>query len=242
MRLRQLIGQVSLACGCLLALAGPALADPLADAAHAYRAGDYATAEKLLLPPAKHGDARAQSALGHLFYDGKGVPRDHKKAVKWFRLAAAQHDVNAQYVLGTMYGDGDGVPRDYSETAKWYQLAAEQGDAAAQSELGRMYKDGQGVPKNDTEAMKWCHLAAQQGSTGAQIELAEMLWFGEGAPQDHVRANMWLNIAAGHITGSDKQKRIAEILANETESMTPGEISEAQELAKKCTADKFKGC
>jgi TPR repeat protein len=238
--------QIPLACLCLFAFLfafrAPAIADPLADAARAYRAGDYAKAEKLLSPLARHGDARAQSVLGHLYYDGTGVPRDHKKAAKWFGRAAAQKEVRAQYALGTMYADGDGVRKDYREAAKWYRAAAEQGDAAAQSELGRMYKAGRGVPENAAEAVKWCHLAAQQGDTDAQIELAEMLWFGEGAAQDRVRANMWLYVAAGHIAGSDKQKRIAKILDNEAQSLSPGQTADAQALAKKCAADQFKGC
>ncbi|KXS32429.1 MAG: Sel1 protein [Candidatus Gallionella acididurans] len=242
MELGQLLKQVLPVCGCLFALANPAMAEPMADAANAYRAGNYATAIKLLIPQAKHGDARAQSALGQMFYDGKGVPRDYKKAAKWFLLAAARGDVLAQYALGTMYQDGEGVPRDYKEAVKWYLSAAEQGDASAQSELGRMYKDGHDVPQNYPEAAKWCHLAALQGRTGAQIELAEMYWFGEGVPRDYVRANMWLIIAADQITGSDRQHKIAEIRANETRAMTPGQIAEAQELARKCMADKFKGC
>ena len=102
MKLGQLLKQVLPVCGCLFVLTGPAMADPIADAAHAYRAGDYAKAEKLLIPLARHGDARAQSVLGHLFYDGKGVPRDYKKAAKWFHLAATQGEAQAQYALGTM--------------------------------------------------------------------------------------------------------------------------------------------
>jgi hypothetical protein len=242
MKFSRLCERMSLVCGCLFVLTAPAMADPMADAAQAYRAGNYATAIKLLIPQAKHGDARAQSALGQMFYDGKGVPRDYKKASTWFLLAAARGDVLAQYALGTMYQDGEGVPRDYKEAVKWYLLAAEQGDASAQSELGRMYKDGRDTPQNYPEAVKWCHLAALQGRTGAQIELAEMYWFGEGIPRDYVRANMWLVIAADQISGSDRQHEIAEIRANEAKSMTPDQIAEAQELARKCMADKFKGC
>ena len=39
---------------------------------------------------AKRGDADAQYNIGRLYYDGKGVRKDDKKACKWF-LASAEH-------------------------------------------------------------------------------------------------------------------------------------------------------
>jgi len=39
---------------------------------------------------AKQGIAEAEYNLGLMFSRGKEVPRDDKKAVKWYRLAAEQ--------------------------------------------------------------------------------------------------------------------------------------------------------
>ena len=36
------------------------------------------------------GDERAQSGLGHLYADGKGVPQDYLEAYFWLNLAAAR--------------------------------------------------------------------------------------------------------------------------------------------------------
>ncbi len=71
-----------------------------------------------------------------MYYNGEGVIKDDKTAVKWFTLAAEQGDAKAQYNLGWMYEKGLGVVQDYKTAVKWYTLAAEQGLARAQHNLG----------------------------------------------------------------------------------------------------------
>ena len=56
----------------------------------AYKSGDYATALREWTPLAKQGDADAQYNLGVMYEKGRGVPKDDKTAVKWYRLAAKQ--------------------------------------------------------------------------------------------------------------------------------------------------------
>ena len=104
---------------------------------------------------AKQGDEDAQLALGRCYYSGVGVPQDHKKSAKWFRLAAEQGNREAQAMLGVSYECGNGVPHDYAEAAKWFHLAAEQGEARAQAILGSCYDLGEGVPQDYKEAVKW---------------------------------------------------------------------------------------
>ena len=45
---------------------------------------------------AEQGDARAQTELGARYENGRGVARDYRAAVSWFRRAAAQGYVPAQ--------------------------------------------------------------------------------------------------------------------------------------------------
>ena len=52
----------------------------------AYFSDDYATALRELRPLAEQGHAGAQSFLGWMYYEGKGVPQDDKTAVKWYTL------------------------------------------------------------------------------------------------------------------------------------------------------------
>ncbi len=131
-----------------------------ADAVNAaYEKGDYATALRLLLPLAEQGDVRAQSAVGEIYYHGRGMPRDDIEAMKWFRRAGEQGEISAQFHLAEMYAQGQHVPQDFSEAFKWYRLAAEQGYAQAQYNLGLAYAKGEGVPSDNVRAHMWFNLA-----------------------------------------------------------------------------------
>ena len=57
---------------------------------------------------AKKGIAEAQYNLGLMFSRGKEVPRDDKKAVKWYQLAAEQGLAQSQTNPGLMFGKGQG--------------------------------------------------------------------------------------------------------------------------------------
>ena len=144
--------RIVLIAGCCLALLTPALALSASknwqEGERALEKGDYAAALKEFLPLAKKGNSIAQFNLGFMYHEGKGVPRDAKEAVKWYRLAADQGDPAAQFSLGVIYASGDGVPRDYKEAARWYRLAANQGTPGAQLNLGFMYGRGNGVAQN----------------------------------------------------------------------------------------------
>jgi len=55
-----------------------------------------------------------------IFYNGKGVAQSYDKAVKWYRLAAAQGLPDALYNLGMCYEYGEGVPEDDHEALRLY--------------------------------------------------------------------------------------------------------------------------
>jgi TPR repeat protein len=116
---------------------------------------------------AEQGNADAQAALGFIYQNGDGVPKDDSESVRWYRKAAEQGNAEAQAALGFIYQIGDGVPKDELESLKWFTKAAEQGHAGAQNVLGLFYKFGKGVPKDYVEAYKWFNLAAAQGKESA---------------------------------------------------------------------------
>ena len=118
---------------------------------------------------AEQGDATAQSNLGGMYDQGRGVPPDAAAAVAWYRRAAEQGDARAQYNLGGMYREGRGVPPDAAGAVAWYRRAAEQGHVRAQYNLGGMYAEGLGVPPDAVEALMWLTIAAAR-STGAERE------------------------------------------------------------------------
>ncbi|MBI5436034.1 MAG: sel1 repeat family protein [Nitrosomonadales bacterium] len=130
---------------------------------------------------------------------------------------------------------------DYEQAAKLYTPLAKKGNAEAQYNLGVMYRTGRGVPQDYKEARKWYRLAAEQGNALAQFNLGWMYAGGKGVPQDYVQSHMWFNIA---IANADSEVRKELIVDRDSiaKSMTATQIAKAQELAKKCTAKKFKGC
>lgn len=236
-----LLKQMLLACICLFALA--VQATELSDAERAYDEGTFAKAAKIFRFLAEQGNALAQYNLGKMYYRGHGVPQDAKEAARWLQLAAEQGEAKAQFQLGIMYYRGHGVPQNSTEEARWYRLAAEQGHALAQYDLGFMYAHGQGVPKDYKEAVKWYRLAAEQGDTFAQYNLGMMYCKGRGVPQNNVLAHMWINLAATNAIYGSFQSRYAGTRDGlVAKAMTASQIIEAQKLAKKCTASKFKGC
>ena len=181
-----------------------------------------------LIEKAKAGDAVAQALLGKRYVDGKGVTKDDKEAVKWWRKAAKQNNARAQYGLGIMYDTGRGVLEDDKEAVKWYRKAAEQGYAAAQFELGVMYANGEGVPEDDKEAVKWYRKAAEQGDAKAQSNLGLMYSAGRGVLEDVVMAYAWYNIAGanGNSIARENKSKLAK-------RMTKEQMAESQKLSRK---------
>ena len=86
---------------------------------------------KEIIREAEQGDAEAQTALGAMYYESLGVPKDYQLALKWHRRAAEQGDAHGQFSLGGMYALGKGVPQDYVLAHKWFNLCAAQGDKDA---------------------------------------------------------------------------------------------------------------
>jgi TPR repeat protein len=147
---------------------------------------DYATELHIVKPLADRGDADAQFALGVMYANGRGVPKDDVQAPEWYRKAADQGHADAQFALGVMNDQGRSLGAAIA--IRWYRKAADQGHADAQSNLGTMYASGRGVPTDDVQAVKWCRLAADQGAASAQFTLGYMYASGRGVPTDDVQA------------------------------------------------------
>lgn len=102
-------------------------------------------------------DAEAQFALGVEYKHGKGVPQNHREAVKWYRRAAEREHAGAQYQLGRMYHQGRAslkqeISKDYNQALNRYLKAAKQNHARAHCSVGRMYA---------IHAYAWLALAAE---------------------------------------------------------------------------------
>jgi len=101
----------------------PAAAGPVQAGIAAYNAQDYPAAARLLLPLAQHGDAQAQTYVGFMFQNGRGLPQNYVAAADWYRRASEQGVPVAQFNLGLLYDKGMGVPQDYVLAYKWLNIA-----------------------------------------------------------------------------------------------------------------------
>jgi tetratricopeptide (TPR) repeat protein len=145
---------------------------------------------------AERGNAQAQSNLGWMYRNGKGVVQDDIQAVNWYRKAAEQGNAQAECNLGWMYEVGRGVEKNYEESIAWYRKSAENGYATAQSNLGLMYQYARGVVQDNLRAVYWYRKAAEQGHARAEYNLGWMYENGKGVVQDTVQARSWYRKAA----------------------------------------------
>jgi hypothetical protein len=130
---------------------------------------------------------------------------------------------------------------DFTTAHELWRPLAEQGLARAQNNLGVMYENGKGVRQDIDEALKWYRLAAEQGYAGAQNNLGLIYALGRAVPRDPLRAHMWLNLAASSLSG-DVGKTVAESRDVVASSMTPQQIAESTEMARKCREANYKQC
>ena len=177
-----------------------------------------------------------QSKMGVAYTRG-----DYATALSLLRPLATQGNADAQCLLGYMYRKGHGVPQDYKEAVRLFGLAAAQGYANAQSALGYMYRDGEGVPQDYKEAVRLYRLAAAQGHAWSQLNLGDMYDNGQGVLRDYVLAHMWYSVSASLVSRQDETFAI-NIRDKIVVKMTPAQIQQAQEMARKCKASNFKNC
>ncbi|KAG0275349.1 hypothetical protein BGZ95_008900 [Linnemannia exigua] len=151
---------------------------------------------------ASRGDSAAQIALGDMYRDGNGVPRDDQSAFDWYHQAAEQGDPIGQIRLGELYQYGQGVPQDYEKSLEYYLMAANRGCIRAQREVADFHYNGRGVPKDYVKAMGWYRKAADQGDAGSQCKVGSLYEYGgaNGIGYDHLKAAEWYQKAAdqGH--------------------------------------------
>lgn len=100
------------------------LEEDMRRAAGAYERKDFALAISVWRPLAEQGNAEARTLLGAMYWQGEGVPRDHREAARLYLQAAEQGYARAQYDIGFMYGFGEGIPpHDDVQAYKWISLA-----------------------------------------------------------------------------------------------------------------------
>lgn len=131
-----------------------------------------------------------------MYFEGRGAPKNPRKALEMFKEAAWAGLPDAYGSLGYLYLMGEGVKADAAEALRWLKKGVELGSSLAQNTLGAMYSNGDGVEKDEKEAVRLYKLAAESGLFLAQNNLADAYFRGLGVEEDQAEALRWYRLAA----------------------------------------------
>ena len=103
------------------------------------------------------GNLTAALNLGAMYYSGNFIPRDFRKAIRYYEKATESDDketqIRAWNNLGYCYYYGRDIPVDNEKAFNCYMRAAVQRDANALYKIGDMYRYGRYVKKDEQMAV-----------------------------------------------------------------------------------------
>lgn len=133
---------------------------------------------------------------GELYYIGKSVEQDYKKAREYFKKSAKNGNEYAQSYLGLFYEKGYGGEKDINKALYWYKKSALKGNAFAQYSLGYIFFTGIEVERNLEFSFKWYKEAAENGFPPAQYAISYLYKNGQGCEKSIFKAYYWLETSA----------------------------------------------
>jgi uncharacterized protein len=162
---------------------------------------------------ARYGLVEAQTALGQILLDGRGVPMDRAAAARWFAIAAEAGYAPALNMLGRCCELGWGVAVDLARAADCYRRAAEAGLDWGQYNFGNLLLRGRGVARDRAAALRFYRAAAEQGHAKSINMVGRFVEEGWEMPADAGAAAGWYRRAAegGDFRG---QYNLASVLAS----------------------------
>jgi uncharacterized protein len=189
----------------------PFWTDDLKKAKRAYRNGNYDRAVKLFRNASDDGNVVADWYLGHMYREGRGVPRDDAMAYTYYQRVAEHYDpdeddqnrlritVDAMVRIADYQRTGSvnaGLQPDPPGAARSYlKIATAYGHPTAQFWLGVMSIRGEGVKRNPNQGLKWLMASARKRYAPAEAYLGELYWEGKIVRADRTRALMWYILA-----------------------------------------------
>ncbi|MCC7481269.1 MAG: sel1 repeat family protein, partial [Hyphomicrobiales bacterium] len=189
----------------------PFWTDDLKKAKKAYNNGNYDRAIKFFRRASEDGNIVADWYLGHIYRNGRGVPRDDAMAFSYYARVAEAYDpderdqnrlrimVDAQLRVADYYRVGiadAGIKANHKVAARSYlKIASTYGHPGAQYSLGLMNIKGQGVKKNPQQGLKWLIAAARKRHALSEAYLGDLYWDGKLVQRDRTRALMWYILA-----------------------------------------------
>lgn len=145
---------------------------------------------------AAKGSIHEEVELGEAYLTGRGLARDEKQAVYWYKKAADSGDPAAQNQLGFLYQTGIGVEQNPARAARWYQRSAASGFPLGKVNLGVAFLRGSGVRKDPALAAQLFREAAERGSGLGADYLGLLYYSGIGVPKDASEALRWFEVGS----------------------------------------------
>ncbi|WP_341522790.1 alginate biosynthesis TPR repeat lipoprotein AlgK [Pseudomonas sp. G.S.17] len=148
---------------------------------------------------------RAELLLGKLYYEGKWVPADSKKAEEHLKKAAGT-EIAAHYYLGQIYRRGY-LGQVYPQKAvDELLIAARGGQNSADFAIAQLYSQGKGTIPNPVNAWVFSQLALKQGTPQA-TDLAQQL--SAALPPEKLAAAQRLLEQEQKVRGASSQNALA---------------------------------
>lgn len=182
-------------------------------------------AARVILTAAKAGSPDAQTMLGQILLEGRGIAQDASLALTWFTIAADQGHTMALNMVGRCREHGWGCEQDAHAAAEAYRQAAEQGLDWGMYNYANLLATGRGVSRNEHSAFLFYRRAAELGHAKSMNLVGRFYEEGLVVTQDTKVARDWYkrSAEAGDFRG---QYSYAAVLA------TMGRLEEAQHWLK----------
>ena len=155
-------------------------------------------AVELLKKAINHGNGRAYYTMGYLYYEGKYLPKDDKKAFENWQKAVELKNYDAASNLAYAYIDGVGCEKDEKKGIEMHKLAAENGSGFSANKLFYCYWTGSwGVKKDKELAKKYLFKAAELGDPWGCYNLGRQYYNGNDlVNKDYGQAFVYIKKAA----------------------------------------------
>lgn len=185
----------SLALGCRLSATYSAWAKELRDYCRLGAAAGLAESQ-YRLAVLHHGrpDDFAPGAANHISKDLK-IVHSRRKALSFYKLAAAQGHAGAQARLALFNASGVEMPARPDQARRMAEQASETGHREGRTIFGLLLLKGMGGDADPQRAVWLLTQAARSGDRIAQTTLSALSMRGQHMPRDFSAALMWFHLA-----------------------------------------------
>jgi len=148
-----------------------------------------------VLEKANNGDPLACVEIGKIYYFGKNVPKDEKKAFEFMLKAAQAGNLEAMGFVGEFYCDGKGVEKSEKDSFQWIEKGANAGNAFCEDFMSYFYFNGVVVEHDEVKAYEWAKKSAEKNFPKAMLDMVYYCLEGESCLKDPAKALEWTNKA-----------------------------------------------